>query len=877
MDDSIKSRLVREDGLETPIRGQRAGFDSAAGKDYRENISFFDRFVSIGGSKQFPNSSITSYDDLCYHAALCVSSGLHGRLHVGLRRDKTALKIAFFYHSSWWRMFYIFVTLFNMALAVFESVSTWTTESTEYVDTVCQVLSLFCIALYIVDMLLLYRYSGIGFLKSEWIRLRIFIISVMLVNCIGILISPSLPHLARVLRPLLIIERLRNVRKISSSIVQSAPKIMNVLVLLLFHIVFFGAVAFILFRGIFGKTGCETDPRGCENGCNFFDYNPYEPSPTLNHDQYCSTFSHNCRDYFNTLFASMLQLFILLTTANYPDIMMPVYECEPLTALFFVVYILIGLYFLMSLILAVVYTHFSERTRTKFKKHRLKRQHSIDYGFVLLQKAKRMRMDDTLSFASTSFGSEPDRAQRAASLNQDTADPSDEAIELPEWAAMIRVLSPHIPEAIVHTLFYMESDEKGNSLRGQEGLSLPVINRDQFFKICKFARIKVKEKRRISFAPSSIEERANNWKYHLRQRLLGIVKTRAWTIVFDTLVIFNTIVLILVLAPGKHMFSGAASETINTMLLYVFVLELATQNVALGIWKYLRISWYNKIDFVAITAGLFVNVIGHVRGHAKNRAINTLGLSLLFLRMIRILRILRVLSEFHTVTNTIARVLPALMRYFAVLLVIFYMFAIVGMEMFSGVLINNNSTKFLESSYTSNGYSHNNFETLYNSFVVLFEQMVVNNWPIVMEGCVMATSWWALAYFLAFYLITVVTVMNVLIAFLLDAYQNHEKPKKSGWRWNIDDATQDDPPWLQLMRSTAKEHNLDISGYKVTLRTNAGDVYHSMYSTTEEQKAAEMRQVGEGEQLYGSNMVVACIEGSDEIDELMNELQEEDQ
>ena len=45
MDGSIESPLVggvRENGLETPIRGQRAGFDSAAGEDHRENISFFE-------------------------------------------------------------------------------------------------------------------------------------------------------------------------------------------------------------------------------------------------------------------------------------------------------------------------------------------------------------------------------------------------------------------------------------------------------------------------------------------------------------------------------------------------------------------------------------------------------------------------------------------------------------------------------------------------------------------------------------------------------------------------------------------------------------------------------------------------------------------
>ena len=48
----------------------------------------------------------------------------------------------------------------------------------------------------------------------------------------------------------------------------------------------------------------------------------------------------------------MMQLFILTTTANYPDVMMPAFRCNRLSALFFVVFIVIGAYFLLILTLA---------------------------------------------------------------------------------------------------------------------------------------------------------------------------------------------------------------------------------------------------------------------------------------------------------------------------------------------------------------------------------------------------------------------------------------------------------------------------------------------------------------------------------------------
>ena len=80
------------------------------------------------------------------------------------------------------------------------------------------------------------------------------------------------------------------------------------------------------------------------------------------------------------------------------------------------------------------------------------------------------------------------------------------------------------------------------------------------------------------------------------------------------------------------------------------------------------------------------------------------------------------------------------------------MYAIIGMELFGSRW---NVTKLEypynkqlnESSYVLSDYQNNNFDSLQNSFVTLFEQMVVNNWPIVMEGCVAATSYWAVALY----------------------------------------------------------------------------------------------------------------------------------
>ena len=55
------------------------------------------------------------------------------------------------------------------------------------------------------------------------------------------------------------------------------------------------------------------------------------------------------------------QLLILMTTANFPDVMLPAYNVHWTHTLFFIVFITLGLYFWLNLILASVFNVFKSR------------------------------------------------------------------------------------------------------------------------------------------------------------------------------------------------------------------------------------------------------------------------------------------------------------------------------------------------------------------------------------------------------------------------------------------------------------------------------------------------------------------------------------
>ena len=51
-------------------------------------------------------------------------------------------------------------------------------------------------------------------------------------------------------------------------------------------------------------------------------------------------------------------MFVLLTTSNFPDVMLPSYNERRIDGAFFILYLVIGLFLLMNLLLAIFYSSY---------------------------------------------------------------------------------------------------------------------------------------------------------------------------------------------------------------------------------------------------------------------------------------------------------------------------------------------------------------------------------------------------------------------------------------------------------------------------------------------------------------------------------------
>ena len=87
--------------------------------------------------------------------------------------------------------------------------------------------------------------------------------------------------------------------------------------------------------------------------------------------------------YFDTFGNSVFNMLVLMTTSNFPDIMLPAYQRDRIACLYFIIYLLVGLFLMMNLLLAIFYSNFKFRFEQNIGNSEEKRS---DYLFTQFEK-----------------------------------------------------------------------------------------------------------------------------------------------------------------------------------------------------------------------------------------------------------------------------------------------------------------------------------------------------------------------------------------------------------------------------------------------------------------------------------------------------------
>lgn len=148
------------------------------------------------------------------------------------------------------------------------------------------------------------------------------------------------------------------------------------------------------------------------------------------------------------------------------------------------------------------------------------------------------------------------------------------------------------------------------------------------------------------------------------------------------------------------------------------------------------------------------------------------------LRPFTLLRLFKMKTRYRDVLGTLFVLFTRLVSLAIVIILVYYVYAIIGMEIFLNTDLRNcckNSSVEDSFAYDFNStnknqyYYMNNFDNILVSGVTLFELTVVNNWFIIMEGYAKHVGEWTRLYFMSFYIVMMV-VMNIVVAFILEQF-----------------------------------------------------------------------------------------------------------
>ena len=521
---------------------------------------------------------------------------------------------------------------------------------------------------------------------------------VMMIEAIVVMVrGTSHFRVTRSLRVLFVVDThfCRGVRRFLRQMFKSLPPILDMLGLLLFIMIIYAVLGFYLF----GPSGDPLNPT-------------YKGSP-----------------YFKSFFDSFVSLFVLLTTANYPDVMMPSYYRHQYSFIFFFTYLMVCLYFVMNLLLAVVYDAFTDEEEKKFKKLYLHKRKASQHAFKLLVTKENPEGVCYEHFSGMFAFFAPSRT------------PMDNML-------MFKLLNKSKTSALTMEEFYGVYDAKDYDWK-------PNKLKTFYYEQCK--------------KPFDI----------IAAAVHALVRTKAFDYTIYMLIISNGVLLIIQTSILK---TTTEKQTIYTTALSIafisiYTLEMILKMIGFGFKKYFGSAW-NWLDFVITLLGIVSAVLSHVDIPIAY---------VMILRPLRLLRLFKVKKRFRDVFGTFIILLPRLSSALIILFLIGYFFGVIGFELFGNLALEDcckdtTVAVYYNTNDTGSGigyYYLNNFDTLPEAYVTLFELMVVNNWFIIMEAYASVTATeWSRVFFMVYYLFTMV-VVTIIVTFILEAFLFRIEYKKT--------------------------------------------------------------------------------------------------
>uniref|UniRef100_A0A1A8IT46 Two pore segment channel 1 n=1 Tax=Nothobranchius kuhntae TaxID=321403 RepID=A0A1A8IT46_NOTKU len=578
------------------------------------------------------NASLRQSWEMNYQeAAIYLQEGENNDKFFTHPRNPKALAAYLFAHNHLFYMMELVTGLMLLMLSLCEAPAVPTLRLDVYIHATLELLALTLVGF---ELCMKLRWLGFHtFIRHRRTMVKTSVLLLQFVEAIVVLVRQT-SHLrvTRALRPIFLVDcrYCGAVRRNLRQIFQSLPSFIDILLLLLFFMVIFAILGFCLFS------------------------------------------TNSADPFFKTLEDSLVSLFVLLTTANFPDVMMPAYAKNRWSCVFFIVYLSIELYFIMNLLLAVVFDTFNDVEKMKFKSLLLHKRSAIDHAFQLLVSRQRPM-----------------------------------GVSLKQFDGLMRFYRPR-----------MSARERFLTFKALNTSGAPMLSLQDFYKFYEVIGLKWKTRRSREHWFDDLPHTA----FLIFKGIYLLVKSKAFQYAMYVVVAVNAVWILVETFTLESGYSWSKFVPLSYIIfLTIYGIEVLLKITGLGPMAYFSSGW-NLFDF-SVTAFAFLGLIALVFNMEPFYFI-------VVLRPFQLLRLFKIKQRYRNVLDTMFELFPRMASLGLTLIIFYYSFAIVGMEFFADVVYPNCcNTSTVANSYRQinitegnrtvleEGYYYlNNFNNILSSF-----------------------------------------------------------------------------------------------------------------------------------------------------------------
>ena len=426
-------------------------------------------------------------------------------------------------------------------------------------------------------------------------------------------------------------------------------------------------------------------------------------------------FSFEYSDDFNSIYKSLFSLYILLTTCNFPDVMLNTFTMKAKRSIFFfIVYIVINYFIIFSLLKSLYYSSFFEIFRDNAKKV-IK---EIVFG------------SNEQNTSTRSFEKKLRKINKKYQL-------SDDEVEL-------------ILEMIADTPKRKHKDKDAllnsdrNSKNNDDSSSINSFN------IERLRNISIQSQR---MAIKSISDNS---------KLLTFLNTKQ----VEGVIVFVDLVVIMVLFSWYKFQckSILIAQLIWCLLCCVeFVLYIYNSSLYTVFALETVISIFNIVNIFTMCLLLF----GLFLPSTSHQTLITLAKPIIIIRVIRVVQLFSKIKAFKVIFTTLGNMKTIFYGLIMTLYSFYYMFSTLSMFLTGGKITTNAFDKIKD---IPNKYVHINFNDFGSSFIACFSLTMVNNINIICRSLSYKCYDLYQAYFATFYFMSTIIILNLCQTLLLEMY-----------------------------------------------------------------------------------------------------------